>query len=46
MDLLLILNGIGSAGEEDRQEIEAWLSSQGNLSEFKVDCLVDSNYGI
>ena len=36
----------GSANEEDRQEIESWLSSQDSLSDIKVDGLVDSNYGI
>ena len=36
----------GSAGEEDRQEIEKWLSFQDKLSDVKVNDLVDANYGI
>ena len=36
----------GSASEEDRQEIEKWLSSQGNLTDMVVGSLIDANYGI
>jgi uncharacterized protein YggL (DUF469 family) len=36
----------GSASEEDRREVENWLSSNSNLTDIKVDGLVDSNYGI
>ena len=35
-----------SAGEEERQEIEKWLSFQGNLSGIVIGSLVDANYDI
>ena len=34
----------GSASEEGRQEIEKWLSSQGDLSNIVVGSLVDAYY--
>ena len=40
------MNRYDSVSEDERQEIESWLSSQGSLSDIKVDGLVDSNYGI
>lgn len=36
----------GSVNEEERQEVEKWLSSQDKLSDVKVNDLVDANYGI
>ncbi len=36
----------GSASEEDRQEIENWLSSRGNLTDIKANGLIDANYGV
>jgi len=40
------MNRYGSASEEDRQEIESWISSKGNLTDIVIGSLVDANYGV